>query len=162
MVQGVELGISGSITPKWQVFGGYTYMDSELVRAARTVTGTPPVATVNILEGERLGNTPEHSASLFTTYRALPKLSVGGGVYYVGDNFAGNAQGAAGGGANKIMTPAYTRLDLFASYDLTDRATLQLNVQNANDEEYYIRNNGTHHADPAPARSATIALNYRF
>jgi catecholate siderophore receptor len=27
-VQGVELGASGNLTPKWQVFGGYTYMDS--------------------------------------------------------------------------------------------------------------------------------------
>jgi catecholate siderophore receptor len=156
-VKGVELGISGSITPVWQVFGGYTYMDSELVRGAVTATGG-----VNVNQGDPLGNTPEHSASLFTTYRVLPRLSVGGGVYYVGDNFAGNAQGSGGGGANKIFTPAYTRLDLFASYDLTPRATLQLNVQNANDEEYYVRNNGTHHADPAPARSATLALNVRF
>ncbi|NBW07989.1 MAG: TonB-dependent receptor [Caulobacteraceae bacterium] len=156
-VQGIELGISGSITPNWQVFGGYTYMDSELVRGAVTATGG-----TNVNQGDRLGNTPEHSASLFTTYRIIPRLSIGGGVYYVGDNFAGNAQGAAGGGANKIFTPAYTRLDLFASYDLTPRATLQLNVQNANDEEYYIRNNGTHHADPAPGRSATLALNVSF
>ena len=151
-VKGIELGISGSITPQWQVFGGYTYMKSELVRGAYN----------SVNAGDPLGNTPENSASLFTTYRVLPKMSIGGGVYYVGDTFAGNAQGAAGGGANKIMTPAYTRLDLFASYDLSPRATLQLNVQNANDEEYYARNNGTHHADPAPARSATIALNYRF
>jgi catecholate siderophore receptor len=163
-VQGIELGISGSITPKWQVFGGYTYMDSELVRGACTVdtTVTPNVCRPSLVAGDRLGNTPEHSASLFTTYRALPRLSVGGGVYYVGDNFAGNSQASAGGGTNKIFTPAYTRVDLFASYDLSSRATLQLNVQNANDEKYYARNNGTHHADPAPARSATLALNYRF
>lgn len=157
-VQGIELGISGNITPLWQVFGGYTYMDSELVRGAVNAT----TGAVNVNQGDRLGNTPEHSASLFTTYRVLPKLSLGGGIYYVGDNFAGNSQASGGGGGNKIFTPAYTRVDLFASYDLTPRATLQLNVQNANDEEYYARNNGTHHADPAPARSATLALNVRF
>ena len=157
-VKGVELGVSGSITPLWQVFGGYTYMDSELVRGAVNAT----TGAVNVNQGDRLGNTPEHSASLFTTYRVLPRLSLGGGVYYVGDNFAGNSQASGGGGSNKIFTPAYTRLDLFASYDLTPRATLQLNVQNASDEEYYARNNGTHHADPAPGRSATLALNVRF
>ena len=53
-------------------------------------------------------------------------------------------------------------MDLFASYDVTDRATLQLNVQNAGDEQYIIRTNGVHHADVAPARSATLALNMRF
>ena len=30
-VRGIELGFSGSITPKWNVYGGYTFMDSELV-----------------------------------------------------------------------------------------------------------------------------------
>ena len=150
-VKGVEIGVSGNITPAWQVFGGYTFQDSELVQAADT----------NVNEGDPLANTPKNSASLFTTYRLLPKLVLGGGVYYVSRSNGGN-QGGAGGGANGIYAPAYTRLDAFASYDLTDRATLQLNVQNAADEDYIIRTNGVHHADPAPGRSATLALNLRF
>ena len=150
-VKGVELGVSGNITPQWQVFGGYTFQDSELVKAA----------TGNVNIGDPLANTPKHSASLFTTYRVVPKLAVGGGVYYVSRSNGGN-QGGAGGGANGIYAPAYTRVDAFASYDLSERATLQLNVQNVGDERYILRTNGVHHADPAPGRSATIALNYRF
>lgn len=150
-VRGIELGVSGNITPQWQVFGGYTFQDSELAVAATT--------SVNV--GDPLANTPKHNVSLFTTYRLLPKLSLGGGVYYVSDSNGGN-QGGAGGGANGIYAPAHTRIDAFASYDLTDRATLQLNVQNATDEEYILRTNGVHHADPAPGRSATLALNVRF
>ncbi|RZJ05290.1 MAG: TonB-dependent siderophore receptor [Brevundimonas sp.] len=150
-VKGVELGVSGNITRQWQVFGGYTYMDSELVNGA----------TGNVNIGDPLANTPEHSFSLFTTYRVMPKLSVGGGVYYVSDSFGGN-QGGAGGGANRIYAPEYTRVDLFASYDLNDTASLQLNVQNAADEEYIIRTNGVHHADVAPARQATLTLNLRY
>jgi catecholate siderophore receptor len=150
-VQGLELGVSGNVTDKWQVFGGYTWMDSELTEGAYN----------NVNVGDSLANTPEHTASLFTTYRLMPKLSLGGGVYYVGKSFGGN-QGGAGGGANRIYAPAYTRLDLFASYDVTDRASLQLNVQNAGDEEYIIRTNGVHHADVAPARSAILTLNVRY
>lgn len=150
-VQGLELGVSGNVTDKWQVFGGYTWMDSELVEGAYN----------NVNVGDELANTPEHTASLFTTYRLLPKLSLGGGVYYVGKSYGGN-QGGAGGGGNRIYAPAYTRLDLFASYDVTDRASLQLNVQNATDEEYIIRTNGVHHADVAPARSAILTLNVRY
>jgi catecholate siderophore receptor len=150
-VEGIELGVSGNITPQWQVFGGYTYQTSELVQAADT----------SVNEGDPLANTPANSFSLFTTYRLLPKLVLGGGVYYVSDSNGGN-QGGAGGGANGIYAPAYTRVDAFASYDLTARATLQLNVQNATDEEYILRTNGVHHADPAPGRSATLALNVRF
>ncbi len=160
-VQGIELGVSGNITPLWQVFGGYTYQDSELVRGAVTTTGTPPVVVPNAFEGLPLANTPEHSASLFTTYRLLPRLTLGGGVYYVSDSFGGN-QGGAGGGANRIYAPEYTRVDAFASYDVTDRASLQLNVQNVGDERYILRTNGVHHADPAPGRSASLTLNLRF
>ncbi|MFK0300210.1 TonB-dependent receptor [Brevundimonas sp. NPDC090276] len=150
-VQGLELGVSGNVTSKWQVFGGYTWMDSELVNGAS--------GNVNI--GDALANTPEHSASLFTTYRVMPKLSLGGGVYYVSKSFGGN-QGGAGGGANRVFAPEYTRVDLFASYEINDRASLQLNVQNAGDEEYIIRTNGVHHADPAPGRSAILTLNLRY
>ena len=158
-VQGVELGVSGNITPKWQVFGGYTFMDSELVRGAVTIVNG--VVVPNPLVGLELANTPKHSASLFSTYNITDRFSAGGGVYYVSDSNGGN-QGGAGGGANRIYAPAYTRVDLFASWDLNDRASLQLNVQNAGDEAYILRTNGVHHADPAPGRSATLALNLRF
>ena len=150
-VKGLELGVSGSITPAWTVFGGYTYMDSELVEGAYT--------SVNI--GDPLANTPEHTASLFSTYRVTRKLTLGGGVYYTSESFGGN-QGGAGGGTNRIYAPEWTRVDAFASYDLTDRASLQLNVKNLTDEEYIIRTNGVHHADVAPARQAILALNLRF
>jgi catecholate siderophore receptor len=150
-VRGIELGISGNITPKWQVFGGYTWMESELTKGAYN--------SANI--GDPLANTPEHTASLFTTYRLMPRLSVGGGLYYVAKSYGGN-QGGAGGGTNRVFAPDYTRVDLFASYDISERASLQLNVQNAGDEAYIIRTNGVHHADVAPARSASLTLNLRY
>lgn len=150
-VRGVELGVSGNITREWQVFGGYTWMDSELVAGAYN--------NVNI--GDPLANTPEHSFSLFTTYRVIPSLSIGGGVYHVSDSFGGN-QGGAGGGTNRVYAPAYTRVDLFASYDISETASLQLNVQNAGDEDYILRTNGVHHADVAPGRQAILTLNLRY
>ncbi|WP_299003202.1 TonB-dependent siderophore receptor [uncultured Caulobacter sp.] len=150
-VQGVELGVSGYVTRAWQVFGGYTYMDSELVKG--------PYTSVNI--GDPLANTPKNTVSLFTTYRVLPQLSLGGGVYYVSKMFGGN-QGGAGGGTNKVFAPSYTRYDAFASWKLSDKANLQLNVQNLTDERYILRTNGVHHADPAPGRQAILTLNVKY
>ena len=163
-VEGLELSVAGNLTPRWQVFGGYSFMDSELVRGAVVLVGAPPVAVPNPAEGGPLANTPRHSASLFTTWRMLPRLSVGGGVYHVSRSFGGRGPtgDGAGGGNNGVFAPAWTRVDLFASYDLTDAASLQLNVQNAGDAAYILRTNGVHHADPAPGRSATLALNLRF
>ncbi|MDB5456388.1 MAG: TonB-dependent receptor [Caulobacter sp.] len=150
-VQGVELGVSGNITPKWQAFGGYTYMDSELVRGAYN----------GVNQGDLLANTPKHTFSLFSTYRVTRQVALGGGAYHVSDSFGGN-QGGAGGGANKVYAPAYWRFDAFASWAVNDKVDLQLNVQNVGDERYILRTNGVHHADPAPARQAILTLNVKY
>ncbi len=150
-VKGIELSAAGNITDKWQVFGGYTWMDSELTKGAYNST----------VIGEQLANTPEHSASLFTTYRLLAKLTVGGGVYYVSKSWGGN-QGGAGGGNNRVYAPEYTRVDLMGTYDINDRASVTLNVKNVGDERYIMRTNGVHHADVAPGRQALLTLNLRY
>ena len=150
-VRGIELGVSGNVSREWQVFGGYTYTRSELTSGAYN----------NVNVGDPLANTPEHSFSLFTTYRMMPSVSLGGGVYHVSDSFGGN-QGGAGGGTNRVYAPAYTRVDLFGSWDINETASLQLNVQNAGDEDYILRTNGVHHADVAPGRQAILTLNLRY
>lgn len=150
-VQGLEIGVTGNPTEKWMLFGGYTYMDSELVRGAYN----------GVNEGDQLANTPEHTFSLFTTYDVTDALSLGGGAYYVSKSYGGN-QGGAGGGANRIYAPAYWRFDLYAAYQIRENLDLQLNVQNVTDEDYIARTNGVHHADYGPARQAILSLNVRF
>lgn len=150
-VKGLELGVSGQVTPKWSAFGGYTYMDSELVKGAYN----------NVNVGDPLANTPEHSFSLFSTYALTDAFSLGGGAYYVSDSFGGN-QGGAGGGSNGVYAPEYWRFDAFASYQINERLSLQLNVQNVTDEDYIARTNGVHHADYGPARQAILTLNAKF
>ena len=39
--------------------------------------------------------------------------------------------------SNAVTLPAYTRVDAAVYYDLTDRISLQLNVENLLDEAYY-------------------------
>jgi len=150
-VKGFELGVSGNVTPRWQVFGGYTYMDSELVRGAYT----------SVNQGDPLANTPKHTVSVFTTYKVTRQIAVGGGAYYVSTSFGGN-QGGAGGGANRIYAPSYTRYDAFASWSINPKVDLQLNVQNLTDERYIARTNGVHHADPAPGRQAILTINMKY
>ncbi|MFN3583981.1 TonB-dependent receptor [Phenylobacterium sp.] len=150
-VKGVEIGVSGRVTQRWEVFGGYTYQDSELVRGAYNVVGV----------GDPLANTPKHSVSLFTTYEVTDALSLGGGAYHVSKSFGGN-QGGAGGGTYRVYAPAYWRFDLFAAYQVTDNVDLQLNIQNVTDKDYIVRTNGVHHADYGPARQAILTLNVRY
>jgi catecholate siderophore receptor len=150
-VRGLELGFAGAVTRKWNVFGGYTYMDSELVKGAYD----------GVNEGDPLANTPRNSFSLWNTYKLLPKLTVGGGIYYVGKTFGGN-QGGAGGGANGVYMPAYWRFDAMAAYQASPHLSFQLNVLNLTDKEYFTRTNGVHHADYGPGRQVILTTSIRY
>ena len=144
-VQGIELSASGKITDKWQVFAGYAYMDSEQVDAG-------PLNRAN--EGNELPNTPKNSASVWTTYQVTPKLTIGGGAFYVDDVF--------GSVANTTMVDSYVRYDAMAAYKLSKNVDLQLNVQNLTDETYYDKAFSTHFANQAAGRTALLSTNFHF
>ncbi|KAB0490099.1 TonB-dependent receptor [Pseudomonas vancouverensis] len=146
-VQGVELSASGKITDKWQVFAGYAYMDSEQVDG-----GDLPANKAN--NGNELPNTPKNSASLWTTYQLTPKLTIGGGAFYVDDVF--------GSVANTTMVDSYVRYDAMAAYKLSKNVDLQLNVQNLTDETYYDKAFSTHFANQAAGRTALLSTNFHF
>tara|TARA_R110000787_G_scaffold44164_2_gene108316 strand:- start:40624 stop:42825 length:2202 start_codon:yes stop_codon:yes gene_type:complete len=144
-VQGVELSATGAITPQWDVFAGYSYMDSEIIDA-----GPINVDTV----GNKLPNTPEHSVSLWTTYDILPRLSVGGGATYMSERF--------GNTANTKSVDSYWKYDAMVSYAITENIDFQLNANNLTDERYYDRVYATHMATIAPGRSIIGSLKFKY
>ncbi|QXI12855.1 TonB-dependent receptor [Pseudomonas zeae] len=144
-VQGFELSASGKITDKWQVFAGYAFMDSEQVDGG-------PLGKAN--DGNELPNTPKNSASLWTTYQVTPKLTIGGGAFYVDDVY--------GSVANTTMVDSYVRYDAMAAYKLTKNVDLQLNVQNLTNETYYDKAFSTHFANQAAGRTALLSTNFHF
>ena len=144
-VDGIELSASGKITEQWQVFAGYTYLDGK-----QRDGGPLNKAT----DGNQLPNTPKNSASLWTTYAITPKLTIGGGAFYVDEVF-GNV-------ANSTYVPAYTRYDAMASYKLTKNVDLQLNVQNLTDKTYYDKAFSTHFANQAAGRTALLTTSVHF
>ncbi|WP_438851433.1 TonB-dependent receptor [Brevundimonas nasdae] len=153
LIQGLELGVNGQITSQWSVFAGYTYMDSELVRAGGSG------ANYGLNDGIRFPNTPEHSASITTNYQVTPKINVGGGVYYMGKVY-GNASTLTPTSTKFI--PEYTRVDVNATYVINPNLNLRLNVQNLTDEFYFNQAYPTHYASVAPGRSGTLTLNFRY
>jgi iron complex outermembrane receptor protein len=78
--QGVELDVTGEISPGWNVIASYAYIDAE-------------VSKDNVIAvGNRLPNAPENSASLWTTYE-IPKGNLKGLGFGVGFNFVGEREG---------------------------------------------------------------------
>ncbi|SHM30953.1 TonB-dependent receptor [Vreelandella subglaciescola] len=155
-VQGVELGMTGELTDAWQLYANYTYLDSETLKsiASAQTNGRDP-------EGHALGNTPEHSVSLWSTYDISQTLQVGYGTQYVGERHVASDVAA------KIDD--YWLHNAMLAYRVTDNLSAQLNVNNLFDEEYVsgVRPRpGTDSRGSAveigDGRSGVLTLDYRF
>jgi catecholate siderophore receptor len=142
VVQGLELGASGQINDRWRVFGGYTFMDSEIEKSR------------NPLEvGRDVTNTPEHSFSLWTVYDLTDKLDAGLGGQFVDSRCASTT--------NNRVAPSYWTLDAMASYDISKNWQVRVNVYNLLDQDY-IGSVGGGHFVPGTTRSVVFSTNYRF
>ena len=146
-VRGFELGFAGSVTDKWSLFGGYTYLHSEL-------KDNGPMSANAANNGNQFPNTPKNSFSLWSTYQVLPALTVGGGAYYVSKVY--------GNPANSLYVPAYWRFDAMAAYRVNKNLTLQPNIQNLFDKTYYTKAFTAHYAALAPGRFGMLTANFRF
>lgn len=118
--KGAEISISGYVNPEWYVSAAYGYTDTEILRS-----DDPD------LEGNAFINVPEHTVSLQTRYEigAIPGLSVGGTLVYVGER--------QGDDENSFVLPDFVRADLVATYGVTESVQVDLLVDNVFDEEYY-------------------------
>ncbi|WP_460272143.1 TonB-dependent siderophore receptor [Celeribacter sp. ULVN23_4] len=144
--RGVELELSGFITDRWRLTGGYTNAVSEYTEGP---SAGDKFATYQY---------PEQVFKLFTTY-TLPgdKLTIGGGLkaqsklYYSSGSF-------------NVEQPGYSVVDLMARYDFNEMTSLQINVNNAFDKDYYSALNtsaGYGFFKGAP-REVKLTLSHRF
>ena len=142
-VRGYQLGLAGHITNKWQVFGGYTYMNGTVLEALDGTAGKTPA------------NTPRNMLTLWTTYDFTPHWQVGGGPVYTSSRYAANN--------NLVSVGGYTRWDAMAAYH-AKKYDVQFNVLNFTDKKYYdalIPSDGGR-AVPGLGRTFLATLNYRF
>ncbi|WP_019140617.1 TonB-dependent receptor [Noviherbaspirillum massiliense] len=144
-VRGFEVGLAGRITPRWQVFGGYTRLNAEIVEAsARDAT-----------KGKVPANTPRNSASLWSTYNVTPEWEAGGGFTYLSERFANNT--------NLVSAGGFTRWDATIAYH-QPKYDVRLNLLNLTDKEYFdslVPSDGGR-AVPGIGRTALLTVSYRF
>lgn len=144
-VKGAAVSLAGNLTPRWQVFGGYTYLDGHLINtpAASGAAGDVPM------------NMPRHNATLWTTYALTPHWSVGGGTIWESRRFA-NA-------TNTVSVPSFVRFDATVAYTRA-KYTVRLNLFNLTNVRYFdqvIQSDGGR-AVPGPSRSALLTVTYHF
>lgn len=150
--RGAEVGVSGNVTPRWSVFGGFTVLDAK-IRTSRN--------PLNV--GLRFPNIPKYNASLLSTYALTDWLSIGGQAYYQSNLFGGQF-GGTGVATTSAKVPGYWRFDAVARVKPTKATELRLNVLNLTDKRYYdaIYRSLTPFAYIAPGRSATLTGTIRF
>ncbi|MFC6167431.1 TonB-dependent receptor [Acinetobacter terrestris] len=152
-VDGIELGLNGKITDKWDISAGYTYLDSEATKNGVSCRGTT-CTDQTVFNGNQMPNVPKNSATLWTTYQVLPQLQLGAGATAM-DKVYGDL-------ANTKYVPGYVRYDAMARYNVNKNVDLQLNVNNLSDERYFTKAYASHYATEAEGRSAVLSLNFKY
>jgi catecholate siderophore receptor len=141
--QGFELGLTGRLLPGLNIFSGYTFLDTEILKD----NSIPAIA------GNEIANVPEHSATVWTTYDFLEKWQVGGGPTYVGSRFSNNAN------ANRI--PGFVRWDSTIAYQITRNIQLRINAINLTNQLYFDSVAGSK-AVPGAGRTFIGSASFKF
>ncbi|MGO1254663.1 MAG: TonB-dependent siderophore receptor [Alcaligenes aquatilis] len=120
--KGVDVEISGALTPRWQVGGGYTF------NLARYTKDSNPARI-----GQRLNNeVPRHLFKMFTNYRPggqWHRWNVGASVYM-------QSPIEIDEGVFHAYQGTYAVVGLMAGYQVNSKLNLVLNVDNLFDRHY--------------------------
>ena len=135
-ITGFELQLVGTITDKWFISAGYTSIDAETTA------------------GARLKETPEDVFSIWNNYLVSDRLAVNLGIINQGESHIKD-------GSDQVL-PEYTRVDVGASYLLSENTSVQLNVENLTDELYFPHSHSTHQASVGAPINATLGITSSF
>ena len=141
---GVELGVTGRITSKWSVAGGYAYQDGE-IKTTQSAT---------VVAGARLAQLPRHTFSLWNRYELNPVWGFGFGVIYRDAIFASTD--------NTVTLPSFVRIDAAVFYRVSQNVRAQLNVENAFNRNYYATANSNNNISPGSPRALRISVMTKF
>ena len=141
--EGVELSLTGSVTQDLHVNLGYTYLDGEIT--SNSSFGA---------EGNRLQQLPKHQLGLWGRYDVTERVGFGVGVVHQSDQFTSFN--------NTVVLPSYTRVDTALYFDVSDDFTLQLNVENLFDADYYPSAHGDNNIQPGDPLNASVGARIRF
>ncbi len=144
---GFETTFMGQLSDKWQLYGGYAFLDAEITKSSSKTNGVDNEGQVPTL-------TPRHSANLWAVRSLDTDWRVGMGANYVGSRYTALD--------NETEMPGYTTVDaaLFYQQPKWDAA---LRLFNVFDKEYYASAHGSVDLITSGApRTLELSANYRF
>ena len=142
--QGLELGLTGRLTARWSVVGGYAYQDGT-IKTTQAIT---------IVAGARLAQLPRHTLSLWHRYNLSRTWGVGLGTIYRDEIFASTD--------NTVRLPGFVRFDAALFHRLNARLRAQLNIENLLDRTYHAMAHSNNNLTPGSPRAFRVSLTTLF
>ncbi len=136
---GVEVGVAGAVTSRWDVVGGVAVQRARI--ASRTAAAR---------EGASVPLVPQTTASLWNKVRLSAPLSLGVGVVHQTARYTSID--------NAVTMPAFTRLDAGAFVTISRTLGVQLNVENAFNTRYFATAHNNNNIMPGAPRQFRLAL----
>jgi catecholate siderophore receptor len=133
---GFELMLQGSLTDKWFINAGYTDLDA------------------TDKSGNRIQEAPEEVFSIWNNYLVSDRLAVNLGIIHQAESIMKNGKSA--------YLPEYTRVDVGASYLVSDNTTIGLNIENLTDELYFPHSHSNHQASVGAPINAMLSITSSF
>ena len=140
---GYEIGVNGQVAPRWKIAGGYAFQDASVTSAT---TAAP--------EGALVGQVPRHTFSLWNNYQFHSRFAAGLGIIQRSDMFATIS--------DTVTLPGYVRADAAAYVTLTKDLRLQVNLENALDEAYFVNADSNTNISPGAPRTLRVAITAGF
>ena len=137
---GLEIGWTGAVTPKWAIAGGYAWQEGEITRSLSSSAEA----------GASLAQLPRHSVSLWNRYQIVPRASAAVGIVHRGDAFTSTD--------NRVVLPAFTRVDAGLFVNVTTHLRAQVNVENVLDARYFASAHSNTNITPGRPRALRVAL----
>ena len=136
-VDGLEIELKGKVNDKMNIVIGFSSMDG------KTSSGGEP------------REIPEHTLSLFATYKVSEKFEWAFGITQQGESNISNNK-------PELILPEYTRVDFGAYYKIAEGLSIQMNLENLTDELYFPHSHSTHQASVGEPFNARISIRKTF
>ncbi|HEY9267881.1 MAG TPA: TonB-dependent siderophore receptor [Methylotenera sp.] len=149
---GVELGLTGKLTDKWSIFGGYAYQDGEITKQQGLNSSNS-----RILKGAELGQTPSHTFSVWNRYDFNETWGAALGVVSRSEMYATTPTASQG-----TVLPGYTRVDAAIYGKFSKNLRLQVNLENLTNKEYALSAHNNNNIVPGAPLTGRATLIYNF
>jgi len=135
--RGVEFGLQGQVTDKWNILASYTYMK-----------GTLKAGQSNA--GNYLKETPKNMYAVWNRYDFTPWFGAAFGVVGRSASFTKED--------NSVTLPSYARVDAALYGKINKNLRAQVNIQNLFDTNYYVASHNNNNIMPGAPITARVTL----